>query len=284
MAQDNVISSGGVTSKGGGTDFSVTFEARLEPPLPPIKDIGGGTINNVNGMHRYFTDRVRHKYFGYTMLVETRSANTYLVKIQPLAVGPDKMKLDDPAGYTMLPPPLFPAPQNVHGGDTIAVDLFFNPATGQKIVEYIHFQDMKRMVYAAQGAARDFSVEDAEIHVMEPHITVNGMELPATKNFKGGITGASAWIYIPNHGRYVMSLVPHPDLGLQKAGEVRGSSLSMQVGGDTITMDCNGRIAPGNAPYNLYVFYDAGWLPKDANSRNSFLMGSADRIDMILHR
>ena len=284
LAQNRVISSGSVTSRGGGSDFSLTFETRLEPPSPPLKDVSGGTINTVTGMHRFFTDRSQRKYFGYDLRVETGQAETYLVKIEPLSIGPDKMKLDDAAGYSMLPPPLYPAPQTVHRGDTIAVDLLINHATGQKIVEYIRFQQTRGAVYAVNGSARDFSAGDAEFHLMQPHVSVNGTELPGTKSFKGGISGSAAWIYIPNQGRYLMSLVAHPELGLQKAGEVRGSSLSMQIGSDTITMECSDRIAGGSAAYNLYVLYDAGWVPRDILSRNSFLMGSADRIESILHR
>ena len=75
-----------------------------------------------------------------------------------------------------------------------------------------------------------------------------------------------------------------PVLGFQKAGEIRGSSLTFTAGADAITFECSGPIAPGYAPYNLYVLSNPGWKPKDANARNAFGMTSGDNIEDLLHR
>jgi hypothetical protein len=115
-------------------------------------------------------------------------------------------------------------------------------------------------------------------------VSVNGKLLPATANFTGGVTGAAVSFYIPDLGRYFLSLAPHPELGFQKAGEIRGSSINLKIGSDEITLECNGRVAPGDAPYNLYVLYDAGWRPKDANARNAFLMTAGGSPEKLMHR
>jgi hypothetical protein len=75
-------------------------------------------------------DSSQHKYFGYDIQVERRQDNTYEVTLRPLSIGADKIRKDDPAGWTMVPLPGYPAPQTVHGGDTIAIDLLINATTG----------------------------------------------------------------------------------------------------------------------------------------------------------
>jgi len=286
-AQNGLIRRNNVTdSSHGVVNYSFDYETRLEPPAPPISGFGGGMISGGNEMHRLVTDHSSHIYFGYDLTVEVLpQQNTYRVTFRPLSASMEKFGLDA-AGWSKVVLPGYPAPQTVRAGETIALDLFTNPTTGQKIVEYIRFRDPARPVsnVAKSGPARDFAVEDAEIKLMEPLVRVNGMPLAATQHFTGGITGAVAWIYIPNHGRYVLSLAPYATHSLQKAGEIRANSLTFSIGADTITLDCSERIAPGSAPYNLYVLYEAGWLPKGVQARNSFLMGSADSIDLILHR
>jgi hypothetical protein len=150
-------------------------------------------------------------------------------------------------------------------------------------VDYIRTKGTLRDWYSASGPARDFSLTDVELRLMEPHVSVNGKGLAATSNFTGGVTGAAVAFYIPDYGRYILSLVPHPDLGFQKAGEIRGSSLTITIGGDTITLDCNGRIAPGYAAYNVYALHDAAWRPRDSAARNAFLMNSSDGLEKLLH-
>jgi hypothetical protein len=276
-----IMSGSATTNKAG-----FTFETRLEPPSPPLAgSISGGVKLDSSSMHRYLTDSAQRKYFGYDIQIEPLpQSNTYQVTFRPLGIGADKINPNDATGWTLLPLPVYPAPQTVHGGDTIALDLFTNAATGQKIVDYIRIQNKSReVVYADSGPARDYSISDVELRLMEPRVSINGNVLPATNNFMGGVTGNAVSIYLPEHGRYFLSLVPHPELGFQKAGEIHGSSLTFTAGTDTITLECNGRIASGSAPYNLYVLFDPAWRPRNAHDRSSFLMSSGN-LDALLHR
>jgi hypothetical protein len=273
---------------GSATQNNVGFsyETRLEPPSPTLANgIGGGTIGGTSATHRFMTDSAQRKYFGYDILVEALpQPNTYRVTFRPLSISAEKIHPNDPAGWTMVPLSGYPAPQTVHGGDTIALDLFTNPATGQKIVDYIRIKDRAReLVYANDSPPRDFSVADAELRLMAPHVSINGKLHPATADQAGGIAGAAVWFYLPDHGRYFLSLMPHPELGFQKAGEVRGSSLNFTAGGDTITVECNGRIAVGYAAYNLYVLAEPGWRPRDPHAQTAFGMTAGDHIESFLH-
>lgn len=263
------------------------FEIRLAPPSPSLAPgISGGVTNGSSGTHRYMLDHTNRKYFGYDIQIEpVPRANAYQITLRPLGIGPESIVEGNPAAWTLLPLPVYPAPQTMHAGDTMALDLFTNAGTGQKIVEYIQIQDrLRETAYADSGAARDFTVADAELRLMDPHVSINGKLIAATADFSGGVTGAAVWFYLPDRGRYFLSLVPHPELGFQKAGEIRGSSLRLTIGADAIDLDCNGRVAPGYSPYNVYVLYDASWRPRNAKAAGGFLLTAGDHLEDLLHR
>jgi hypothetical protein len=296
VAEPGRIMSGNASTKG----FSCTWVTRLEPPSPPT-DVGvnGGFVSGQSATHRFVTDDSRHQYFGYDMVVEhLDQADTFLVAFRPLSAGPEKLKYPwfDLTGWTMVPIPVYPAPQTVHFGDTIALDLLTNAATGQKVVDYIQVEELdaataaaaaehvRRLgTHTASGMARDFSIEDAELRMVEPRLSVNG-KASESANFGSGFSGSAAWFYLPDRGRYIFSLVPHSQLGFQKAGEVNGTSLMFTVGSVTFALDCSQRIAPGSEPYNLYVFHDPTWRPRTGETNAPFLFGSADRAELLVRR
>lgn len=261
------------------------YETRLEPATPDLsgKFGGGGVVVGRTGIHRYMTESEGRNYFGYDLLMEPLAeANTYRVTVRPLSIDATRLQLKDPAAWSKLPLPGYPAAQILRRGDTIALDLLANAATGQKIVDYIHIQDQKRLVYTASGQARDFTAEDAELRLMDPRVSVNGRLLEPTAGYTGGVTGAVVWFYLPERGRYFLSLAPHSRRGFQKTGEIRGSTLKFTMNGEHILVDCNGRVAPGNAAYTLYVLHQAGWRPKEQESRGAFLLTGGDRLDLLL--
>jgi hypothetical protein len=231
------------------------------------------------------TDSAQRKYFGYDINVEPAAqANTYQVTLRPLSIGAERIISKDASGWALLALAAYPAPHTVHGGDTIALDLFTNAVTGQKIVDYIRINDSKREVYTVSGSPRDFTVADAELRLMDPRLSINNKPSPATANLAGGVTGAAIWFSVPDLGRYYLSLAPRPDLGFQKAGEIRGNTLTFKIDGDTLTLDCNGRIAPGKSAYNLYVLHDAAWRPGNPEARHVFGMTAGSRLEDILRR
>jgi hypothetical protein len=83
-----------------------------------------------------------HEFFGYTMEVApvTDKPGTYRVVFGRLSETAEDLGLKDPAIWAMLPAPSFPAPQIVTVSDSLLFDVFVNPATGQKIVDYIHIR------------------------------------------------------------------------------------------------------------------------------------------------
>ncbi|MBV9083070.1 MAG: DUF1311 domain-containing protein [Acidobacteriaceae bacterium] len=138
VARGEWTSSGYTQSNG----IAVFVESKLEPANPkPAGSFGGGLQSlkrGQPGMKRYIYERNTLEYFGYDLAVEPlEHTGEYKVTFSPLSLTPEEMRLPDPPAWKVLPSPVFPTPQIVHEGDTIAIDLFENPSTGQKLVDYI---------------------------------------------------------------------------------------------------------------------------------------------------
>jgi hypothetical protein len=123
------------------------------------------------------------------------------------------------------------------------------------------------------GTAREFSVDDAEMHIQQARIAINGMPQDFGSPSRLA-SGSLVWLYVPHHGRYILSLSPRADLGFVKAGEVRGGAVSFTIGDDQVKLESPAAIAPGDAPYVLYVLHDAQWAPTAQGQIGSVLLGS----------
>jgi hypothetical protein len=115
---------------------------------------------------------------------------------------------------------------------------------------------------SASGSPRDFSVAEGWLEISAPRLTINGKPLEAMANDRAAIGGSPVWIYINGRGRFMFSLAPRSDLGLQKAGEIRGSTLTWRWGRDEFVLNTDNRIAPGGGVYDLYVFNEVNYRPK----------------------
>src|SRR5262249_2182583 len=111
-----------------------------------------------------------------------------------------------------------------------------------------------------EGAAREYSLEDAELRIQPAQVTLNGA-MQAQSGRLRAASGALVWIYVPGRGRYVLSLAPRTALGFVKAGEVRGNVVSFTVGQDQLRLHSTSPAVTGETAYVLYVLHDAEWVP-----------------------
>lgn len=314
FAQTGVISQGSVTRK----DFAFYWQTRLEPPTPPIADglgYGSGTNPKDDNIYRVMIDRARHVYFGYEVHIEPLPQRTYRVAFQQLDLSPEtfrQLHMDDPSFWRKLElgapigrplNPLRDAPDTVAALDVIAVDLMTNQQTNQKIVDYVVIQGpsqawsfdrlpIQREFAYTPGTPRDFAVEDATLRLAEPRVSstfhgYDGKIVENTTTSDWEVSGPAVWFSLRNRGRYILSIVPHPELGFQKAGEVRGTSLTFTLGTDRFTITTAKTIAPGDAPFNLYVLQEPAWRPSypgaDTAAAAPFQMG-AGRAEALVRK
>ncbi len=276
---------------------------------PPSASLPGGLVSSYRGhansgesfFSRVLLDAANHVYFGYELILEEQQPGTYLATFGKLGLTP--MEAAGSAGskaaeWSMQALPAIPQPNVVHDGDKISIELMTDAASGEKLIDDIEIQPYSRRlapvtnarlpnlfvtpsrggatVPTVDGIARDFSVADAEMRIAQPRVTVNGAPQSTAGRGSPSVTGSLVWFYLPGRGRYVLSLVPRPELDFQKAGEVRGGAISFTLGNDTIKLECLSQIAAGNAPYNLYVLLDPEWEPTAQAQKGQFAAGSVD--------
>ena len=293
-------------------NFGFYWETRLEPETPAmdvgtISTVTTGSSKDRDIIYRLEGDRSRHVYFGYQAQVEVLvEPNAYRITFSPIDPSTARQLMsvtfgkEDPDSWTQLSTTTWGtgAPQTIHGGDVVAMDLLKNAATGQKIVDYvtvqeppspeIGFQNLKaqaREFAFATGAARDFRADDGELRIRDARVSIGGKLDPSTAKFKGEVSGLVLWFYLPKRGRFILSLTPHANLGFRRAGEVRGSTLSFTIGSETFKLVANGAIAPTQAAFNLYVLHEPTSKPDYAFADTSaFSMGAADRAESLVHK
>src|SRR5580704_10390733 len=179
----------------------------------PAPDVTAGYVNVTRSTnqvyssgHRYFYDSSSHSYFGYDLVIEPEpQADTFRATFYDISVGPldflnSPRSPMDPTQWKKLPLPAVPAPMVIHSGDTVSIEVFVNPDTQQKLVDSLSVHSTTRdqrapMVMrkaqthavtraateathppppAITGTARDFSVEDAVLHLRELRVTISG--------------------------------------------------------------------------------------------------------------
>ena len=135
--------SGTVTNSSWGV--TIWVESKLEPPTPdlPVNSRSGVMqIENARpGMRRYTANERTHEYFGYDMIVEPldRVQGSFRVSFAALPTDGKALGLRDAGTWHRAQPPSFPRPETINLSDKIAVDLFEDLGTGQRVVDYIHF-------------------------------------------------------------------------------------------------------------------------------------------------
>lgn len=274
----------------------------LNPPTPPLSSSFGtayDTTQATSHVHRMLIDRATRVYFGYTVQIEgLTERSTYRLTFQPLSLTPElRQRLgDDAASWKALPIGRFSAPSTIRSGEVLELSLLSNDAWGQKVTEYVTVEEARprpqgfqtlgatpREFTFAPGRARDFAVTDAGLRLQDPRVFINGQFEPASARTFGGETGAVVWIYLPQRGRFLLSLVPNAKHGFRRAGEVRGSSVRFAVGQDVFSVNSDGPIAAGTSPYNVYVLHQPEWKPTYPNANVDIaIIGAADRVEDAL--
>jgi hypothetical protein len=128
------------------------------------------------------------------------------------------------------------------------------------------------------GVPRRFAAADAEFKAsLFLRIRMNGgpeVELPSAR-------GRLIWFSLPGRGRYILSLVPRPELGFVKAGEARGGYLSVQIDGDSFVLTSGTSIAPAGAAFFVYALHDPEWEPASLSQRGKPQAGSVGLEEIV---
>lgn len=268
----------GVSAPNG---FIVEMTAQIEPSADHVPS--GVVAKDEGRIHRFVLDRGQRRYFAYDLLLTASGAGDRLrVRVEPLSLSAAdvaKLPFVEPS-WTAVPVLAFPVVPEVKAGDTLSIDLLQNAATGQRVVDRLVFT-RPRETAAPALSPRDLSLSDLHLELEDPRISVNDTLVEASRRLGGGISGSTLWIYLPNRGRFVFSLLPSPQWGFRRLGQVEGRALVFTAGGDRITIRSARRIVPGEGPFNLYVRHDPKWRPVGSDAAEPILLGARDGTDWV---
>jgi hypothetical protein len=271
------------TSVSGPNGIEVQLTARLEPGSARIPS--GVIAVNVGRFHRVVLDASQRRYFAYDVLVEPKDGSQALqVRIEPFSLSATELadtRMVDPS-WTPTPLLKYPVVPDVRAGDTVTIDLLENPSTGQKVVDYLAFKPSNPAVAAEPAPPADLSLADVELQLKDFRISLNGTILEASTRLGGSISGAALWFYLPERGRFIMSLVPNRKLGFRRAGEVSNRSLTFTEGPERYDIQSTSRIVPAWGRFNLYVLHDPKWRPIRGESNSPIIAGGADRAEFVV--
>lgn len=124
--------------------ISAELKTRLEPGDPPISKHGGGTLTEKNVIKRHLCNFENNTYFGYDLTMERVGEGKVRLHFAPLSMPPQQMSklFKEVKKWKPLKRPRnAPASLDVRVGETVALDLFVNPSTGQKVTEYVTVRD-----------------------------------------------------------------------------------------------------------------------------------------------
>src|ERR1039458_9841401 len=187
----------------GFGEFQVRFLTRVEPPGENARErLPGGVVVYQGRVLHTIDDSANKREFAYELLLEpSQDGNTVQIRVESVRL-PNPWQFAASPGRTLIELPKYPVIPKVKVGDTVALDLLVNPATGQKIVDYL---TVVRRGGETAEPARDFTVADADLRIDRPRVSVNGKLVYASANSGDSVSGTEVYIYLAGHGRFMLS-------------------------------------------------------------------------------
>jgi hypothetical protein len=261
---------------GGGF---VAFKTTTEPASAQEFSFSGAE-NDSNVVHRVLIDKSGKFYFGYDLEVDPLvDARKFRVRVLPLSKDfaqqlrsrKDFKATPLSSDSKMAPISKSSTVELLDDGDTVALDVLFNPETKIKIIDLISvsFDYLKlREAPVSNAPARDYTLDDVELRVSNYQLLINGEVIAGAKP-TGGYGGPIIWFYVPGKGRFVMSLSPHAGYDFKKIGSIQHNKISFTAGGDYYEWVSSSPIVGSGGNWNLWVLYDPTYVSEFAQPDSS---------------
>jgi GWxTD domain-containing protein len=231
-----------------------------------------------NTIRRVFIDSGGSLYFGYALVVEPLSyGKQFRVSVRPLSAE-DEQELrarksfqnrQMHPNYNSAALSRSAAPQTIADGDTFALDVLVNPKTGDKITDYVTVsvnEARLRETSSVERAPRDFTLEDVMMKMINYQLFINN-ELVAGGKRSGAAAGPIIWFHLPERGRFIFSLTPHPGYDFQRLGTIERNRMKFTLNNEQYEWVSDVPVVEAGGPWNLYVLYDPNYVP------DSFFLG-----------
>ena len=279
--EGNQIMSG--TASLGRGKLSVHYTTTITTPPSHLIGFNGGLKSDSTGMHRYLVRKNDSSYLGYDLVLGPGDAtNGYQISFQPVTGVEDVLqRASGGAALTPMALPKYPAPQIVHDGDIVVLDLMASPDGSEKLTDYLQFfaKAPEPKAVTTTGAARDFALDDGPLHVQfaESRFYIDGQQYHGNSNFQQRAAGSTFWFALPNQGRYVLSLEPHD--GFTQNGEVRDNAIRFEDAGHRYELRTMSNIAGAGGAFHLYMRHDLEYQPKPG--KENAVSAGMDRLENL---
>ena len=250
-------------------------------------------------VHRIVADRSTGVYFGYDLVIKPAGGpGKHLVSIRPLSKNAPAFtvthgaKVDSPEqlteNLTARSLPKYPEDMTIEDGDTIALDILYNPRTKVKIVDLIRITDkappstdasLRTPSLKAPGTStsagagsnddlpikqkpRDFTLNEIKLRLTSPKLIIDGaVSTTLGSEWEGIIEGSIIHVYIPGKGRMIFSLSPQDGLGFQKQALIEDNKIAFNLGGERHEVVSAAPILSNGGSWNVWTLHDALYRP-----------------------
>ncbi len=212
-------------------------------------------------IHRVLTDSERHVVFAYDLAINSDpETKKFRLAVLPADEAFRRSFLKDSAplraheGFATFPKST--SPQTLDDGDAVSLELLVNRESGVKIIDVVKVTfDRSTLRETLEVAPKDFSLEAVSLAMKGYELAIEG-NVVATSKSKIGCAGSLLWIYIPDRGRFIFSLVPREGYAFQKIGLLDDNRIEFEFNDEFYEWISGDSILPNGGTWNLWVLHD----------------------------
>ena len=210
-------------------------------------------------IHRVLTDAQQNVVFGYDLWV---SADPITKKFSVVVLPADEAFRRSFLRGSFATFPKSTTPQTLDDGDAVSLELLVNHESGAKIVDVVSvtFDRTRLRENNIETAPKDFTLDAVALGVKNYSLLINGSEVSKSKS-SIGCTGALLWLYIPQRGRFIFSLVPREGYDFEKIAVLDENRIAFTIGKERYEWVSSDSILPGGGTWNLWVLRDINYTP-----------------------
>jgi hypothetical protein len=218
-------------------------------------------------IHRVLTDAESRVVFAYDLAINSDPVTKkFNLAVLPADEAFRRSFLKDSAplraheGFATFPKST--TTQTLDDGDAVSLELLVNRESGVKIVDVVKVtfdRSILREKYL-EVAPKDFTLDAVSLAVKSYELMIDGLLVGKSKS-KIGCEGSLLWIYIPDRGRFIISLVPREGYAFQKLGLLDDNRIEFEVNGEFYEWTSGDSILSTGGVWNLWVLHDPDYTP-----------------------
>jgi len=209
--------------------------------------------------HSVFANTAEKTYFGYDLKVEAHDVkDKFRVTIKRLSIRP-KNKFIDTSTFAFRDLPNYPGTFVVKDGETIVLDILENPETKEKITNLIRItRKISGPVFADLHRAADFTLDDVNLKLFGYEVFIDNKKIHSSR---GGGSGGNIGIYLPGHGRFIMSPFRRKGYKFQKIGLIVNNKITFSYGNKTYKIVAKSLILGEGGKWHAWVLFEPDYIP-----------------------